>query len=186
MNRSGPESEGIRKPNEMMMHPHPQPMAPPMLRRGLSLLGGLFGGGGDKRPYGYEDFNNPQMRFAGNNFSEPMQAGGAVALTKKEERKAQQYQKLGTFWCWRLADSENAFQSFSIPNQKIIKRKGENPELRGRILLGKEKNLPGDIMVDLNNLRGGCMTRSSSRGPNDFVSLDIKPESFDGSQYVFN
>lgn len=180
--RSGTEPENMPKQNIEMMPPPPPPPQPPapMLRRGLSLLGGLFGGDKRSGPY-YDDFNPPQMRFGGN-FSEPMQ--GVRGRTKKEERLAQQYQKLGSFWCWRIADSDDQFQSFNISNQKIIKRKSDNVDSRGRILLGKEKTLPGDIMVDLNQGRGGCMT--STREQNSFLPLEIKLESFEGSSYVFN
>ncbi|KAI9363229.1 hypothetical protein BD770DRAFT_381053 [Pilaira anomala] len=158
-----------------------------MLRRGLSLLGGLFGGGGG----GGQEFMGgppatgpPGMQFRGN-FSEPMQ-GPSVnrPRSKKEDKLAREYQKLGQFWVWRIADTEDKFQSFNIANQKLIRRKGENPEARNRIMLGKEKALKGDIMVDLNQFRGGCLT--TSRGKNEFLPLDIKLETFDAVNNIYN
>lgn len=171
------QNEMMNKSNEMMMPPPPEPM----IRRGLSLLGGLFGSGGGKRNYPEEYHQQQQMGFPPGNFSAPIQGHQfPKPPTKKEERLAREYQKLGSFWCWRVAESEDTrFQSFNIANQKIIKRKGENPESRTRILLGKEKKLQGDIMVDLNQFRGGCMT--SARGQNQFLHLEIKEEPFEGN-----
>lgn len=191
-NRTGEEKNPHEKANEMMHNPNEMnkqngmdSQQEPMLRRGLSLLGGLFGGGngGGKKNYG-EEFQ-PMGGFPAGNFSVPMQ--GQHPKSKKEEKLTREYQKLGSVWCWRIADSEDGrFQSFSIPNQKIIKRKSENPESRTRILLGKEKKLRGDIMVDLNQFRGGCMT--TVRGQNQFLHLEIKEEPFDvgNTSFVFD
>lgn len=188
----------IPPPNEMMMPPPPPPQEP-MLRRGLSMLGGLFGGGGGSgRKNGPPYFGGPPPppHFGGEefgprggggfgNFRPPIQGGGYQS--KKEAKLAQQYQKLGLIWCWRVANSEdNRFESFNIANQKLIKRKADKPESMngGGIMLGREKKLPGEIMIDVHRGYGCAMTMSN--GNQQFTSIEIKQEPFEGSSIMFN
>ena len=165
-----------QQPPDMMMMPPPPPHQEPMLRRGLSMLGGLLG---TKKYPEYPGEFGPR----GGGFQPPMDEG----QSRKKAKLAQQYQKLGVIWCWRLLDSEdNRFQSFSIANQKLINKKADKPEsLNGSgIMLGREKKLKGDIMIDINR---GCGCSMEFKGGKQIVHhIEIKREPFAGSSIVFN
>jgi hypothetical protein len=148
--------------NDMMMPPPPQSQQPPtpMLKRGLSKLGGWFGGPKFPPP--------PPMGHPNGGF---MMDGPS----KKEQKRAKEYQKLGVFYCWRIADTQDNFESFSIPNQKIIKRKIEKGQ-RAHILLQKEKKLPGGIIIDLQTWRGCSMGVMNKQNIVEY--LEIKEQDF--------
>ncbi|KAI9478480.1 MAG: hypothetical protein EXX96DRAFT_249470 [Benjaminiella poitrasii] len=138
----------------------PLPHQAPMLRRGLSMLGGLFGGAA---------------------------SGQEVPTTgsKQDSRLAAEYLKLGTFWCWRQIDqTDQPFESFSIPNQKLMKRKRTKAKSQF-MLSAREKKLPGDVLVDLEQRRGCCMVQRN--GERFFVQLELKEETYDpqGGHFVF-
>ncbi|ORE20532.1 hypothetical protein BCV71DRAFT_175496 [Rhizopus microsporus] len=161
------EEEALQaKPESAIAPPAPEPrsMQPPvvpepMIRRGLSFISGLFGNG----------------------------AG--------QLKKAQEYEKLGTFWCWRILPPQNQegtaqmpaqfhFESFSIANQKLINRKISKGQT-STIFLGREKKLPGVIMIDVNQCRGCCMIKDGH-----FLQLELKREQYngngEGNRYVFH
>ncbi|KAI8078987.1 uncharacterized protein B0P05DRAFT_541947 [Gilbertella persicaria] len=158
--RNMEEPPPSQPPVEMMMPPPPPP-PPPMLRRGLSMLGGLFTNKRQPDFYSNEEFQFNQA--------------------KKEAKLAKEYAKLGTFYCWRKLDGTDAhFESFSIPNQKIIKRKlAKNAP--SQIMLGKEKKLPGEIMVDLQQNRGCYLGKIN--GEQFLVQLEIKEETYHPSHH---
>ncbi|CAO3661121.1 unnamed protein product [Rhizopus stolonifer] len=101
----------------------------------------------------------------------------------KEMKTAKEYQKLGFFWCWRIIGPEQSmhFESFSITNQKYIKRKIEKGQ-GDAIFLSKEKKLPGIVLIDVNQCRGCCMVRKDY-----YIQLEIKREQYNGDsdQYIF-
>ncbi|OBZ90753.1 hypothetical protein A0J61_01201 [Choanephora cucurbitarum] len=154
------------------MIPPPQP---PMLQRGLSMLGGLFSGSSYRR--------QPEFSNRGDDLYPPPPQ---LMNSKKEAKLAKEYAKLGTFYCWRKLDGTDAhFESFSIPNQKIIKRKlAKNAP--SQIMLGKEKKLPGEIMVDLQQNRGCYLGKIN--GEQFLVQLEIKEETYhpaNANSFVF-
>ncbi|RCH84806.1 hypothetical protein CU098_005553 [Rhizopus stolonifer] len=102
----------------------------------------------------------------------------------ESNKKAQEYEKLGTFWCWRVNTPDSVtplhFESFSLSNQKLIQRKIKKGQ-SGNIFLNKEKKLPGVIMIDVNQGRGCCMANEGH-----FLQLELKKEQYNpGDQYVF-
>ncbi|CAO3670875.1 unnamed protein product [Rhizopus stolonifer] len=101
----------------------------------------------------------------------------------ESNKKAQEYEKLGTFWCWRVNTPDSVtplhFESFSLSNQKLIQRKIKKGQC-GNIFLNKEKKLPGVIMIDVNQGRGCCMANEGH-----FLQLELKKEQYNsGDQYV--
>ncbi|KAI8380871.1 hypothetical protein BD560DRAFT_387424 [Blakeslea trispora] len=148
------------------MVPPPPPPPPPMLQRGLSMLGGLFSGASYRR----------QPEFSTNSRDDFFPPPPQLMNSKKEAKLAKEYAKLGTFYCWRKLDgTDSHFESFSIPNQKIIKRKlAKNAP--SQIMLGKEKKLPGEIMVDLQQNRGCYLGKIN--GEQFLVQLEIKEETY--------
>ncbi|OAD05657.1 hypothetical protein MUCCIDRAFT_155958 [Mucor lusitanicus CBS 277.49] len=149
-----------------------------MLKRGLSMLGGLFGqgGGGGHR----DDFNGGPPHPMFGNFSAPIQA-----QSKKEAKLQRQYEELGTFYCWRRMEGpDQHFESFNIENQKLIKKKLNKPQPQTQIMLKKEKKLPGEIMIDLQQNRGCYLVKMG--GDPVVVMLEIEQKSYGGgNNYVF-
>ncbi|CEP16304.1 hypothetical protein [Parasitella parasitica] len=154
----------------------------PMLKRGLSMLGGLFsgnggGGGGGGANRRREDFHGPHPMFG--SFSAPIQA-----QSKKEARLQRQYEKLGTFYCWRRMDiPDQPFESFSIKNQYIIRKKIRKLGPQAQFMLKSDERLPGVIMVNLHQNRGGCLMNMG--GEKVVVMLQIERKSFGTSNYIF-
>jgi hypothetical protein len=182
-------SGGNEPPNshDMMMMPglshQPPPNSAPMLRRGLSMLGGLFGGGGNSGGSHREDFHGgpsggpPHPMFG--SFSAPIQA-----QSKKEAKLQRQYEELGTFYCWRRMEGpDQHFESFSIDNQKLIKKKLSKAQPQTQIMLKREKKLPGEIMVDLQQNRGCYLVKMG--GDPVVVMLEIEQKSYGGNNYIF-
>jgi hypothetical protein len=175
------EEELMRRSAAEEHHHHQGPSQPmmqqPMLRRGLSMmLGGLFGNSSQPK---HDDFQHSSMMPPFGNFSAPIQAGGQ---SKKEAKLSMQYAKLGKFYCWRKMDGppDAPFESFSIPNQKIIRRKLAKGSTT-HIMLGREKKLPGDIMVDIQTLRG-CFSRGKApNGERYLEHLELREERYDGT-----
>ncbi|KAI7903039.1 uncharacterized protein BX663DRAFT_509325 [Cokeromyces recurvatus] len=126
----------------------PQQSAP-MLRRGLSMLGGLFGTDAATQP--------------------------VQGVKKREAKLAAEYMKLGTFWCWRQIESDQPFESFSIPNQKQIKRKLAKSKTQ-IMLVAREKKLPGDTLVDIEQRRGCCLIQRNEE--HHFIQLELKEETY--------
>lgn len=105
----------------------------------------------------------------------------------KRKRKAKEYEKLGSFWCWRIISPQPQmhFESFSITNQKYILKKIAKGQ-GDIIFLYREKKLPGVVMIDVNQCRGCCMIQEKY-----FIQLEIKREQYNhagegGGQYTFN
>lgn len=198
------EEEALQaKPESAIVPPAPEPrsMQPPvvpepMLRRGLSFISGLFGNGAGRKEPSFRPFSvDDPMSFAHpGGFTAPAQAL-TRSNSKKELKKAQEYEKLGTFWCWRILPPQSQegtaqmpaqfhFESFSIANQKLINRKISKGQT-STIFLGREKKLPGVIMIDVNQCRGCCMIKDGH-----FLQLELKREQFngngEGNRYVFH
>lgn len=193
------EAKEEDKQDTVMLPPEPRvmPIQPePKPRRGLSFISGLFGTSQKEPPFrsrvlGREGFLSQFAPPIGS-FSAPIQA----TSSKKDLKKAQEYEKLGAFWCWRVIPPQQQqegagpqpptqlhFESFSISNQKLINRKIAKGK-GSNIFLGKEKKLPGVIMIDVNQCRGCCMVNDGH-----FLQLELKKEQYngngDGNQYVF-
>ncbi|KAI8982181.1 hypothetical protein BDF20DRAFT_865398 [Mycotypha africana] len=163
----------------MMPMMRQRPPTEPMFRKGLSMLGGLFGSNSHSQGYGIPPADH---------FSAPLQADPHFLRQQKKDAKlAMEYAKLGTFYCWRkLMDGQEAhYESFSIPNQKHIKKKlNKNPPQTLIMLAHREKKLQGEIMLDITQNRGCSLQKIG--GKTILIQLEIKEENYTpNNDFVF-